>query len=259
MWRVITAIILIPLVLGTLFLANSEVFRWISLVVFSLIGIEWGNLCQFKRKSSHIIFLIGLVMILFFLPIHQVVLWIGALFWIIPLYYCISYSCFQRETQLPTSLRALMGWVALPCAYQGLITLKTMNMGIGWILWLLLLIWAADSFAYFTGKAWGKRRLAPKISPNKTQEGLLGGVIGAMLLASIAYYFVIKVSYVWFIVALVSILLGVLGDLFESLLKRLANVKDSGRLLPGHGGIFDRLDSLVAALPFYALCLYYLS
>lgn len=254
MWRVITAVILIPLVIGGLFFTSSETFRWIAAAVFLLIAFEWGNLCQFKQKWHFFIFLVGFAAILFFLPLERSILWLGALFWLVPLYCCIK----NPEILKTPIARALMGWVALTCAYQGFIFLRAMNMGLWWILWLFLLIWSSDIFAYFTGKAWGKRRLAPTISPNKTQEGLLGGLIGAMFVAAIAYYY-LNTSYGWFLIAFITVLLGVLGDLFESLLKRLANVKDSGRLLPGHGGVFDRLDSLIAALPFYALSLSYIT
>jgi phosphatidate cytidylyltransferase len=133
--------------------------------------------------------------------------------------------------------------------------------GAGWLLLVLLLIWAADSGAYFTGRQFGGqwfggRKLAPRISPNKTLEGMLGGVALAMLVALCGALLLGaptgKLPGI-LLVAAITVLFSVAGDLFESLLKRHAGMKDSGTLIPGHGGVLDRVDSLLAALPIFAL------
>lgn len=122
------------------------------------------------------------------------------------------------------------------------------------VLLVLVLVWIADSAAYFVGRAWGRRKLAPSISPGKTWEGVAGGLIGAALYAIILAFFTDRGA--WLALVVTALLLGmvsIVGDLFESAVKRQAGVKDSGSLLPGHGGILDRIDSATAALPLAAL------
>jgi phosphatidate cytidylyltransferase len=136
--------------------------------------------------------------------------------------------------------------------------------GIPFLLSVLLLVWVADIFAYFTGKKWGRHKLAPSISPGKSQEGLVGGVIGVFLLAS--GWVILQASYPEMNNSLFSLLyshsplfmyacvffltlMSAAGDLFESLMKRSAGMKDSSQLLPGHGGVLDRLDALLPTLP----------
>jgi phosphatidate cytidylyltransferase len=148
-------------------------------------------------------------------------------------------------------------------ACYGLYIIQRLPAGSMWIIMLFILVWSADTFAYFIGKKWGHKSLAPLISPKKTVAGFWGGLLGALLLSLVVFVllknFTNKIFFppliVWISIAYITILLAILGDLFESLVKRLTGVKDSGKLLPGHGGVLDRLDSLVGALPFYALSL----
>ena len=124
------------------------------------------------------------------------------------------------------------------------------------LLLLLLIVWAADVGAYFAGKTFGKNKLAPQISPGKTREGLVGGLVLAPVVALIATYFM-PIAHIEFthlvVLSLLVALVSVGGDLMISLHKRTSGFKDSGNILPGHGGILDRLDSLLVAAPFYAL------
>ena len=125
-----------------------------------------------------------------------------------------------------------------------------------WLMYLFALVWVADSGAYFSGKAFGKHKLIPDVSPNKTIEGLVGGLaLTVIVIAAVAYYrHLMGWHLVGFVMlSMVTVLASVLGDLFESLLKRQANIKDSGNLLPGHGGVLDRIDSILAAAPIFAL------
>ena len=124
-----------------------------------------------------------------------------------------------------------------------------------WLIWLLLLVGVADVGAYFTGRAWGRRKLAPRLSPGKTWEGAAGGALLSALVGGGVLAAWGRLS--WFLVGVTLLLIavGVFGDLLESLLKREAGAKDSGTLLPGHGGVLDRIDSALAALPVFALLL----
>lgn len=122
------------------------------------------------------------------------------------------------------------------------------------VLLVLILIWIADSAAYFVGRAWGRRKLAPAISPGKTVEGAAGGLIGALAYAIILGLFIQAVAWAPFLAAAAALfMISIVGDLFESAVKRQAGVKDSGAMLPGHGGLLDRIDSATAALPLAAL------
>jgi phosphatidate cytidylyltransferase len=125
------------------------------------------------------------------------------------------------------------------------------------LLYVLVLVWIADSFAYFTGRAWGKHKLAPSVSPGKSVEGVLGGLAGVAVVALMGGYYLWDLSgqvlILWLVVSLVTGAISVVGDLTESIFKRRAGVKDSGQLLPGHGGMFDRIDALTAAIPVFAL------
>jgi phosphatidate cytidylyltransferase len=112
-------------------------------------------------------------------------------------------------------------------------------------------IWVCDSAAYFTGKSFGKHKFAEKVSPKKTWEGAIGGLIGALIVGLLFYYFdSFSKSYIYIIIALISGTIGQYGDLVESLIKRDVGVKDSSNLIPGHGGVLDRIDSLLAVSPF---------
>jgi phosphatidate cytidylyltransferase len=128
--------------------------------------------------------------------------------------------------------------------------------GAVWLLFVLLLVWTADIGAYFAGRRWGKRKLAPRVSPGKSWEGVYGGLAATTLLAMLFALWqplgpMGGVALV--VITAVVTLTSVLGDLFESMLKRYRNIKDSSQLLPGHGGVLDRIDSLTAAIPIFAL------
>jgi phosphatidate cytidylyltransferase len=122
------------------------------------------------------------------------------------------------------------------------------------VLLVLVLVWIADTVAYFVGRAWGRRKLAPAISPAKTWEGAAGGLFGALAYAIIGGFWIQGIAWAPFLAAAALLgMVSIVGDLFESAAKRQAGVKDSGSLLPGHGGILDRIDSATAALPLAAL------
>ncbi|MFZ3373901.1 MAG: phosphatidate cytidylyltransferase, partial [Desulfitobacteriaceae bacterium] len=134
--------------------------------------------------------------------------------------------------------------------FSYLYLLRQLEHGITWTFLIFFLVWATDIFAYLIGRRFGQHLLAPKISPKKTREGAWGGLLGSILVGLIFWYWMVGTS-LWHILAL-SLIVGLggqIGDLFESALKRSAGIKDSGTLIPGHGGILDRCDSLILVLP----------
>lgn len=161
-----------------------------------------------------------------------------------------------------TAVRVLVGWLVLVPAWAALVELHgSGDDGPARVMFLMLLIWTADSGAYFAGRRWGATRLASRVSPGKTWEGVAGGAaaVALLTLAALAVLHVPGPRTVLFVLlCLLTVPVSILGDLAESLFKRMAGVKDSGRLLPGHGGVLDRVDSLTAAAPFFTLGLYWL-
>ncbi|MFM1891616.1 MAG: hypothetical protein RLZ44_693 [Pseudomonadota bacterium] len=156
----------------------------------------------------------------------------------------------QPGLLLGGGLLLLACWAALVSLHQG------GSQGPARLLFLLVLIWVADSAAYFAGRQWGRTKLAPAISPGKTRAGLYGALVGALLCALVLQRLELVPGAAWpglLALCLVSTLISVAGDLWESLLKRRRGVKDSGSLLPGHGGVLDRIDSLIAAGPVFTL------
>ena len=145
-------------------------------------------------------------------------------------------------------------YVALPCS--SLIWIIDQHNGHVIVLWILLVVWATDTFAYFVGKTVGGKRLAPKISPNKTWSGLIGGVCGAALVGYFMKDYLFNKSHILFLILNISLAIyAQLGDLLESWVKRKFGIKDSGSFIPGHGGILDRVDGLTIVAPKIAILL----
>ncbi|MYB33954.1 MAG: hypothetical protein F4X92_02290 [Gammaproteobacteria bacterium] len=151
----------------------------------------------------------------------------------------------------------VVGLILMSGAWSALVLIHSWaNVGPLFVISVLLMVWAADSFAYLAGKSFGHRKLVSELSPGKTIEGVFGGVVGTLALAWIAGFAILELGegqlLYWIGLGLVIAIVSVIGDLYESRLKRIAGVKDSGRILPGHGGILDRIDGMIAALPIVA-------
>jgi|SRR6218665_1393053 len=178
---------------------------------------------------------------------------------------CILFLFERRQKSIDNLSKYvfLIGYVILPI----ILLTKIPQVGNSYnpkiIISIFILIWANDTFAFLVGKNFGKKKLFERISPKKTIEGFIGGLICAMLFSTvIAVYFIEQSIYIWMFIALIVGFFGTIGDLVESKFKRFAGVKDSGKIMPGHGGILDRLDSIIFAAPFVFLfyqILYYVS
>ncbi len=253
--RIPTAIFLVALVLTALFLNNSIYWRaLISLAV--LIGFwEWLRFCKIvaplAKMASYSLF--GACFYFLqanFLPIAYVI-YIACAIWILLLAFTLTTALDFLHSSI---IKLLIGVAVLSSSGAIIIEFKMLEHGSLWILCFMASVWAADVGAYFVGKRFGKTKLAPKVSPGKTVEGMLGG-IGFMLLVYVPvlfYYLDFKAAILLLLTLVITTILSVGGDLFESKMKRYSGLKDSSQILPGHGGVLDRIDSLLSGAPFFA-------
>ncbi len=278
--RIITALCLIPLVLGAIFLLPLTYFSLFACGVFLLAGREWGRFID-PRKANVVMVSLALVLIglMVMVPPEQIwasgldstVSWVlhgGAAWWLVSLALVLVYprsaACWRDHLWL----KALFALFSLIPFFWALLALRSYQyeqdpyFGAWLLLFVMSLVWMADTGAYFVGKAFGRRKLCPRVSPGKTLEGMLGGVVTASLLAlavTQAISLPLYESLVLLVASIVAVFASVLGDLVESMFKREAGIKDSGQILPGHGGIMDRIDSLTAALPVFIVVVRLLS
>ncbi len=158
----------------------------------------------------------------------------------------------SNHTIFDTVAKQVLGIVYIPVSLSLLVFIKELDGGTFWIIWLLIVIFANDTGAFYTGTFFGKRRLSPNISPNKTIEGSLGGVAASMVVGFIfcqIFFNNLSLAFLTIPASFMLAIAGQIGDLFESAMKRASNIKDSGRILPGHGGMLDRIDGLLLAIP----------
>ncbi|MFU9135934.1 phosphatidate cytidylyltransferase [Erwinia tasmaniensis] len=274
--RLITAFILIPIVIAALFLLPPLGFALITLVVCMLAAWEWGQFAGFASRSQRIwlAVLCGLLLVfmMFTLPAWQhsvhlpqiaVSLWAAMVWWGVALIMVLLYPGSAAFWRTSRPLRLLFGLLTIIPFFWGMLTLRQYHYdadhfaGAWWLLYVMLLVWGADSGAYMFGRLFGRHKLAPKVSPGKTWEGFLGGLVTSLVIAWLFRLWTpLNVPIVTLLsCTVVAALASVLGDLTESMFKREAGIKDSGNLIPGHGGILDRIDSLTAAVPVFACLL----
>jgi phosphatidate cytidylyltransferase len=176
--------------------------------------------------------------------LHRV-LWSAVAFWS---------ACALWIVLLPRPVNRSLAWIAglmaLSTAWVALARMRLdWQLGAWWVMYALLVVWVADSGAYFAGRRWGRRKLAPRVSPGKTWVGLCGGLASAVLLGFASAHWLSRSVVALALLTAIVALYSVVGDLTESLFKRHAGLKDSGSMIPGHGGFLDRFDSLLAAAP----------
>ena len=190
-------------------------------------------------------------------PVAWYVLGAGLVWWLLALWWMRHLSFAAAPTRDNTVIKLAAGELTVLPAWLALIMIHgDADQGHTWALFALVLVWAADIAAFFAGKRFGTTKLAPQISPNKTTAGAWGALAGAVVVALVGGWLLDVRGLalaVMVVLALFTVAASIVGDLFESLLKRQANVKDSGAMFPGHGGLLDRLDSVFAALPLFAL------
>ncbi len=265
--RVITALVLIAFLLPALFASNVWPFAILSLFLIAAAGWEWGRLNGAGTLSAWLGLLLAAACVLALVAgwtdaPPRVAWWGATLVWVLGGALVLRGGP-SAWPLLPAALRCLVGIVLLWTAWLALTAAK--GMGVNFILSIFCLVWAADIAAYFGGRAFGKRKLALAISPGKSWEGVWSGMLGALILSALWFWLdsafrvdsaslysrlFNRFGFVGVIGVVMSLVaMSVVGDLFESLVKRSAGFKDSSALLPGHGGVLDRVDALLPVFP----------
>lgn len=250
--RLITTLILVPLVLWLIFYGNQWLLAGIVLLVFLAAGRECFQLIPLQNRGVQAGFIVLMLLCLWACGyFFSYWLYAGLIIWALNIFAILSFPGSQKYWGYPVIV-AVVCLLLLPLFVQSLIHLYYLPNGKALLVYLLFLIWVSDTGAYLSGKLMGKHKLIPQVSPGKSWEGVAGGVILSMLIAWIGYgYFNPVAGVYWFVLALCTIIIAIFGDLFISILKRRCHLKDTGAIIPGHGGILDRLDSLIAALPLF--------
>jgi phosphatidate cytidylyltransferase len=260
--RIITALLLVAAFLPVLFLSSNMAWAAVTFTITLLAVYEWGKLIDltpvFTRLFVAASFILGGVFLYFmaekgfhWLIFQSLFIFVISLaFWVLVAPILLA----KLVTVNNKLLLAMLGFFLLVPLWLALMSLKGIDPWL--LLTLLVTIWVADTAAYFSGKHFGKHKLAPGISPGKTWEGVVGALVGVTIFGCVLYFSGLVSSWAIFPLLWLVTLLGVVGDLFESLIKRQMNKKDSGNLLPGHGGILDRIDGLIPSLPIALLMIY---
>lgn len=258
--RILTAIVLLGLFLPALFWLPLLAWAFLMLGLSLVCLREWAGFLELSELQTRsylaISALLGIVVLrwlfqqgfhwFFYHAMH--VFLIACVFWLVLVPISLFFNTFAKNVVL----NALIGLGLMMSLWLSLIVAKEVNPSV--LLVMISTIWVADSAAYFAGKQFGKHKLAPAISPGKTWEGVMGALI-AVALYAVVLKLVGAVASWWVLPGLwVITIAGIYGDLFESFFKRRANLKDSGQFLPGHGGLLDRVDGVIPALPI-GLCL----
>ncbi|MBS1140701.1 MAG: Phosphatidate cytidylyltransferase [Proteobacteria bacterium] len=264
--RVITALVLMALLLPSLFYSSQA--TW-ALLVAGFIGIaawEWGALLGWSLIGRVVLGLVTGLLCVFlsiadpnaigageaFVPANP---WVFLAYGISAAFWCLVMPFWlKNKWPLQGIGGVLIGAVVLLPTWLAMVQLR--GLGAGALLGIFAVVWMADIAAYFSGKAFGKHKLAPSISPGKTREGAIGACVGVVVygvVVRLVFGLDLMPWWLW-IAALIGVtVISIVGDLYESLLKRKAGIKDSSNVLPGHGGVLDRIDSLTSTLPVVAL------
>lgn len=264
--RIITALIMLPIFLGGLFWTSPVGFAWFTGLLVMVAAWEWARMGGIEAQGGRIAFAVATGALLPLgtsLPSTLVLLlafvgWTGAT-WLV-----MTWPTFKTLWSRPV-VRLVSGFLLLQATWLALLNLRTA----GWtlagdvpgellILYVFLIVWCADVGAYFAGRRWGRRKLAPLVSPGKSVEGAVGGLVAVSVLPFLCGAWAgldMSAQLMLWLVSLVTAAYSIVGDLLESLAKRVVGLKDSSQILPGHGGIMDRIDSVTAAAPIFCFLL----
>lgn len=265
--RIKTALVLVGIVLLCMFATTSHYPMLILMLVAATVaGYEWYKLMPEQRKETStlsfnklyaFVILILSCIALYYQDVSFLLWCASILIWIFSIFCVKNYP--ENDGWYHPGL-SIVGAVLIIAAITAIFAVWLSSPW--WLMYLFLLVWGADSGAYFVGRKIGSRKMVPAVSPNKSIEGLFGGLALSILIIIIVQFSFLKLDFfqhtLFLILSIFTVLGSVLGDLLESMIKRRAGVKDSGSILPGHGGVLDRIDSLLAAAPIFAAGIYLL-
>ena len=256
--RIATAAVLLPVFLIVVFWFSTPWFA-VALSLVVLIGaVEWAALVGVKDRIHQLLwlFVFCALLLIFWVAREKTTLFLvmaGSIWWAVALLRLWT----APATPEPAWFRSIAAAITLVPAWASLVYLHQAEVKL--VIAVFLIVWLADTGAYFCGRSLGKRKLAPLISPGKTIEGVLGGIVAVVIFAAAGAAWTgvgPDCGSAWVGICVATALVSVVGDLWESKLKRIAGAKDSGALLPGHGGVLDRIDSVTAAAPVFVTGLY---
>jgi len=263
--RVLTALPLTALIIWGIFTQPAETIFYALLLLTLIAGWEWSALSGISSKPLRGVYALSIVVLVYIsqqiINAHpqwlSMVLLFSVLVWLVAIFHMFGKGP-QDANQQFSKIKFLLGFVFLIPPILALMLIREQPDGKSWLFYCLSIVSFADTGAYFAGKRFGKNKLAPMISPGKTKEGLYGGVFVTASYSVLAgVYFELQAiqMVMLLIITVLSTFVSVTGDLFVSLLKRERGLKDTGHILPGHGGILDRIDSIISSVPFIALLL----
>ncbi len=257
--RIITGLVLALTALISIYLFPLPVFSVFFWFVGLVAAYEYAGLAGMEARWVRWAYA-GLYTVLVLLTYLEPALRIPGLFLSAAVWACALLAVFTYPRSgrlIQPWVRALVGLIISWAAWIALMVIRESPGGSNWLLWMMLLVAFADIGAYFTGRRFGRHKLAAEVSPGKTWQGFWGGMLASSLLCGGILVAMGRFNSGWIFIMLLLVTVSVVGDLFESVLKRERGVKDSGVVLPGHGGVLDRIDSAVAVLPYFALILIY--
>ncbi len=262
--RILTALPLAILAVWFIFTQSTQVMLYAMLVINLVAGWEWARLSGIRMPMLRVAYALliaassyGLYWVQQQWSVFTAVMSFSVILWILIIYRMSTRDpAVVSETLSP--LKVIFGFFTLLPPLLALLFLHQQPQGAYWMLYVVSIVWVADTGAYIVGKTFGKVKLVPKLSPGKTREGLYGAVLTTSLYsvaAAVFFELTLIQTFLLLIISFFGTLLSIAGDLFISLLKREQGVKDTGVILPGHGGVLDRIDSITSAAPFFAILL----
>ena len=260
--RIATALIIAPLALAAVFLLPPQAFASFMALIVLMAAWEWTAMMRLVSRTQCTVYMLAVLFAIVvgqkMLPyFEQAIFFVAAIWWLVATVLVMLYPR-ARALWCGRVSKGVVGFLVLVPTWAAMVYIRELDQGPWLIVYMFLLVWGADTGAYFAGKRFGKRKLMPRVSPAKSWAGI-GGASVTVLLVTMAtqkyLHFSQNLSFGIYILALVLLFVSVVGDLTESMFKRQCGIKDSGSILPGHGGIMDRIDSLTAAAPVFALCL----
>ena len=267
--RLLSAAVMVPLVVAGVLYLPTDIFALILGLVMAAGLWEWSRLIPLHGMIARVVYITVVLLLIGLLwqvrpeSYLNPVLFAAVAWWLWVLYWVSRPQLGAQATPLTRSLKMAAGVLVMVPAWVALVVLHGNDTrGPLLVLIVLVMIWLADSGAYFAGRQWGRTKLAPLVSPGKTREGVYGGLLASLVFAAVAggfYSHSFKWTLAFMVVSLLAMMFSVVGDLLESLMKRQSGIKDSGNIIPGHGGILDRIDSMVAAVPMFLVGLRWLN